>query len=238
VKYLASCRGTIRYSFFTFCVLFHLASPPRCAAKDYLTIDSQPSGATVELDGVVVGKTPYTVEIPGGYLHGSRSVFGKLLRHQVRLKLSLEGYLTKEIDLANGPTPWIALNGTYHGDYWIFKSATFNFTLESAATSFTGIVQATLSNSSSVTMGPALSTEEVVRRANPAVLFLSGSDGTGSGFLISDTGVAVTNAHVARGQESLMVTAGNGQTLRRRWCMWIPRSISHCLNSKEAGFRN
>jgi hypothetical protein len=134
----------IRYSFFTLCVLFYLASSPRCSAKDYLTINSQPSGATVELDGVVVGKTPYTVEIPGGYLHGSKSVFGKLLRNQIHLKLILEGYLAKEIDLATGPTPWIALNGTYHGDYWILKSATFNFTLESAAASFTGMVQATV----------------------------------------------------------------------------------------------
>jgi S1-C subfamily serine protease len=207
------CREIARYSFFTLYIVLYFALPPQCeAAKDYLTINSQPSGATVELDGVIVGKTPYSAEIPGGYLRGSRSVFGTLLRHQVHLKLSLTGYLTKDIDLANGPSPWIALNGTYHGDYWILKSATFNFTLESAATSFTGMVQATLANSSPVAMGPALSTEEVVRRANPAVLFLNGSDGTGSGFLISDTGVAVTNAHVARGQETLAATSGNGQT--------------------------
>jgi len=130
-------------------------------AKDYLSINSQPSGATVELDAIVVGKTPYSVEIPGGYLHGSKSVFGKLLRHQLHLKLTLDGYLSKEMDLANGPTPWIALNGTNHGDFWILKSATFNVTLEKAATSFSGNVQAALSNSVTVTMGPALSTEDI-----------------------------------------------------------------------------
>ncbi len=115
-----------------FCLVCSLA-PLRCLAKDYLSINSEPSGATVELDGIVAGKTPYSVEIPGGYLRGSRSVFGKLLRHQVHLKLTLDGYLPKEMDLASGPTPWIALNGTYHGDYWILKSATFNVTLEKAA---------------------------------------------------------------------------------------------------------
>jgi hypothetical protein len=169
----ASCLRPFRFPFLACCIFTCLALPPLCAAKDYLTINSQPQGATVELNGVVVGKTPYSVEIPGGYLHGSKSVFGKLLRNQLHLKLTLEGYLSKELDLANGPTAWVALNGTNHGDYWILKTATFNFNLDKAATSFAGTVQATLSNTSSVTMGPALSTEDVVRRANPAVLFLS-----------------------------------------------------------------
>ena len=92
----ASCQGPIRFFVVTLLVLSYFGTPPRCAAKDYLTINSQPPGATVELDGIVVGKTPYTVEIPGGYLHGSKSVFGTLLRHQLHLKLSLEGYLSKE----------------------------------------------------------------------------------------------------------------------------------------------
>ena len=56
-------------------------------AKTYLRITSQPSGATVEIDGNVVGTTPYEVEIPGGYLHGSKSVFGQLLRRQMHLPL-------------------------------------------------------------------------------------------------------------------------------------------------------
>ena len=212
----ASCQRTIQFLSLISCVFVCLAISPQCVASDHLVINSQPPNATVELDGIVVGKTPYSVEIPGGYLHGSKSVFGKLLRHQVHMKLSLEGYLPKEVDLANGPTAWVALNGANHGDYWILKSATFNFTLEKAATSFAGTVQATLSNSSQVTMGPALSTEDIVKRANPAVLFLSGSEGTGSGFLISETGIAVTNAHVARNQDSLSATTANGQVFQAK----------------------
>jgi S1-C subfamily serine protease len=186
----------------------------RCEAKDFLRITSQPSGATVELDGAEGGKTPYIVEIPGGYLHGTKSVYGQLLRHQVHLRLTLEGYLPREADLANGPMAWIALNGTNHGDYWLLKSASFNFTLEKAATVFTGTVQTALTNHSVIAMTPALPTEEIVAQANPAVLLLSSSEGTGSGFLISSTGVAVTNAHVAEGQTTLTATAGNGQSFQ------------------------
>jgi S1-C subfamily serine protease len=235
MRHPASCHRPVQFPFLACCALIYLALSPRCAAaKDYLTISSQPSGATVELDGVVVGKTPYSVEIPSSYLRGSHSVFGKLLRHQVHLKLSLEGYLSKEMDLATGPTPWVALNGTYHGDYWLLKTDAFNFTLEKAATSFAGTVQATLANSSPVTMGPMLSTEDVVRRANPAVLFLSGSDGTGSGFLISDTGVAVTNAHVARGQDSLTAVTANGQTFQAK-VVYVDHSLDIALLKLEGG---
>ncbi len=217
-------------------LLFFLAAWTRSSAKDYLTINSQPQGATVEIDGVVVGKTPYTVEVPGGYLRGSRSVFGKLLRHQVHLKLTLDGYLSKEMDLANGPTPWIALNGTNHGDFWILKSATFDLTLQKAATSFTGNVQTTLSNSAVLTMGPALPTEEIVRNSNGAVLLLSGSQGSGSGFIVSETGVAVTNAHVARGQDTLTATSGNGQSFQSKVVYVDPTLDIALIKLEGSGF--
>jgi S1-C subfamily serine protease len=187
-------------------------SPGLCAAKDYLTINSQPPGASLEIDGVVVGKTPYRAEIPGGYLRGTKSVFGKRLRHQMNVKLSLDGYFSTEADLATGPTPWVGVIGTYRGDYWTLKLDTFNFVLEDANMVFSGTVQATLSNTSSVTLGPAMSTEEIIRRNSPAVLYVSGPEETGSGFLITDTGVAVTSAHVIAGQDSLTVTVANGQT--------------------------
>jgi S1-C subfamily serine protease len=213
-----------------------LTASTQSFAKDYLTINSQPQGATVEIDGVVVGKTPYTVEVPGGYLRGSRSVFGKLLRHQVHLKVTLDGYLSKEMDLANGPMPWMALNGTYHGDFWILKSASFDLTLQKAATSFTGNVQATLSNSAVLTMGPALPTEQIVSNSNGAVLLLSGSQGSGSGFIVSDTGVAVTNAHVARGQDTLTATSGNGQSFQSKVVYVDPTLDIALIKLEGSGF--
>jgi S1-C subfamily serine protease len=216
--------------------VFALFTPPVSAAKDYLRINSQPTGATVELDGIVVGTTPFTVEIPGGYLHGSKSVFGKILRHQMHLKLTLDGFLPKEVDLASGPTPWVALNGTYHGDYWILKSDTFNLSMEKAATVFTGTVQASLANSATASMSPALPTEDIVRMASPAVLYLSSSEGFASGFLISETGVAVTNAHVARGQETLTATTNNGQSFQAKVVYIDPKLDIALLKVDGTGF--
>lgn len=125
----------------------------------------------MEIDGDVVGKTPYKIEIPGQYLHGTRSVFGlkHVLAQQMHLRLILEGYLPKDEDLARGPFKWIALNGTYHGDYFLLKTATFNFALEKAATSFTGNIVASMSGSGTATLsGAPMPTEELFRRSNPA----------------------------------------------------------------------
>ena len=194
---------------FTFLILASL--PPLSLAKDHLTIDSQPPGATVEIDGIVVGKTPYSMEVPGGYIHETRSVFGQVLRQQMHVRLRLDGYLPLDSDLARGPMPWIALNGVYHGDYWLLKTANFSFTLNKAATAFTGNVQVASANEG-LSLRSSLSPEEIVRMASPAVLFLRGTDGTGSGFLVTATGVAVTNAHVAKGQSVLAASTANGQT--------------------------
>jgi S1-C subfamily serine protease len=208
-----------------------------CAdAKTYLTITSEPSGATVEINGKVVGKTPYRVEIPAGYLQGAKTVFGKLLRQPTHLRLTLDGYLPKETELTNGPLQWIAYNGTNHGDYWLLKSETFNFTLDKAATTFTGTVQVALSNSAPAVMRSALPVEDIVRNSSPAVLFLQSSEGTGSGFLISETGIAVTNAHVARAQTELIATAGNGQSFQAKVIYIDPALDIALIKLEGAGF--
>jgi S1-C subfamily serine protease len=203
---------TRRFGFHLGFIFLFLASLPQVSfAKDHLTIDSIPAGATVEIDGIAVGKTPYSVEVPGGYIHGTRSVFGKVLRQQMHVRLQLDGYLPLDSDLARGPMPWIALNGVYHGDYWLLKTANFSFKLNKAASAFTGNVQVASANEA-LSLRPAPSSEDIVRMASPAVLFLRGSDGTGSGFLVTATGVAVTNAHVAKGQSVLAASTANGQT--------------------------
>jgi hypothetical protein len=80
-----------------FVILLFLSPNSACAAKDYLTITSNPPGATVEIDGRVVGKTPYEVEVPGAYFRGTGNVFGlkHCLGQQIHVRILLDGYLPK-----------------------------------------------------------------------------------------------------------------------------------------------
>lgn len=63
---------------------------------------------------------------------------------------------------------------------------------------------------------PELGLEELVLRAKPAVLDLKGSDRSGTGFFVTDTGVVVTNAHVARDEGTLFARLPSGAQLEAK----------------------
>lgn len=195
-----------------FCALIPGSTP-----ADKLRITSVPSGASVQLNGVVVGTTPYEMNIPGGYLHKTKTTIGSRLEHPMIARLTLEGYAAKEILLTDGPMNWVSLKGHNYGGYWLLKTDHFHIELQSAAQTFTGgVVESTSGAWRAVASGPAsgvgleLSLEELVARAKPAVLYLKSLTKSGTGFFVTETGVIATNAHLARGEESLLATLPDG----------------------------
>src|SRR5579859_6727823 len=86
------------------------------ANSDTLRIVSIPSGATVEINGIKEGTTPFAKRYPGGYFHRPRTALGKRLEHPMVARLTLAGYATKEIPLTEGPAEWLSINGRKHAD--------------------------------------------------------------------------------------------------------------------------
>jgi serine protease Do len=208
-----------------------LCCPSVCFA-DTLKITSTPAGATVEIDGVTAGITPFEKDYPGGYFHRPKTSIGSRLEHALAARISLAGYATKEIQLTDGPMNWVSLNGRNHGEYWLFKSAHFEVQLQPIGQVFTGGVTAKLANAGSVDLEPELSLEELVRRAKPAVVYLKGLDKSGTGFFVTETGVIATNAHVARGEESLLAVLPGGQQLEAK-VVYIDADLDIALTKVE-----
>jgi PEGA domain len=106
-----------------------LALAPRGYAES-LSITSSPPGATVEINGAAAGTTPYKITYPGSYFHRPHTVFSSRLDHSMTVKVTLEGYVTEQVTLTQGPFEWVAINGRHHGSYFLLKSASFNIKLD------------------------------------------------------------------------------------------------------------
>ena len=184
---------------------------------DTLKITSTPAGASVEINGVTVGTTPYEEEVPGGYFHKTKTALGRRLQHPMIARVSLAGYTTKEIQMTEGPMNWVSLKGHNHGEYWLVKTNHFHVDLDPISKVFTGKISAEITETGESPrdpeLQPELAPEDVIARAKPAVVRLKGLSKSGSGFFVTEKGVIATNAHLARGEGSLLAILPGGEQL-------------------------
>ena len=113
-------------------VLLLLASSPLAAETraDSLTITTSPPGATIEINGLTAGTTPYKIDYPSSYFHKPHTAFSARLEHAVNVRVSKEGYLAQQVTLTNGPFEWIAVTGRRRGSYFLLKAEHFEIKLE------------------------------------------------------------------------------------------------------------
>ena len=197
-------------------VLLLLTSLPFITRADKLAITSQPSGAMVEIDGVPVGPTPFEKEFPGGYFHRTKTAIGSRLEHPMVARISLSGYATKEVALSEGPMEWVGLNGHHHGEYWLLKTTHIHVELDSISEVFTGNVFLKAAATQAPEKADELPLDDVIAQTKPAVVYLKGTEKAGTGFFVTQTGVIATNAHVARGEDSLLTLMSNGLQLEAK----------------------
>jgi serine protease Do len=180
---------------------------------DKLTITSSPPGATVEIEGVPVGVTPYSVDYPGGYFHKPHLVFAARLEHGMVARIHKDGYTVQEVRLTEGPMEWIGLSGKNHGKYWLLRTNKISVTLEPVSHVLNGSVRTTLAGEMKVDLRPELPVQKVIEIASPSIVKLQDADGWGTGFLVTDTGVIATNHHVVKGYSTVTVQLEGGKEL-------------------------
>jgi len=188
---------------------------PAQAFPDTLKITSKPSGAKVEIDGVVAGSTPFEKDYPNGYFRRPMTVLSARLEHAMTARIILDGYVTKEIKLTDGPRDWNSLNGRKHFEYWVLRQSQFDVELKPIKLVFSGDVNVKLADGETE-LEPELALAQLAKRTKPAVVYLKGADKAGTGFFVTDTGVIATNAHLAQGEESLQAELSDGSVLEAK----------------------
>jgi serine protease Do len=190
---------------------------PVHSRADTLKITSTPAGASVEINGVTVGTTPYEEQVPGGYFHKTKTALGRRLQHSMIARISLAGYATKEVQMTEGPMNWVSLKGHSHGEYWLVKTNHFHVDLDPVSKVFTGKISAEIPEAAEALreadLTPEPPLEDVIARAKPAVVRLKGLSKSGSGFFVTEKGVIATNAHLARGEGSLLAILSGDEQL-------------------------
>lgn len=182
---------------------------------DYLVINSDPPGATIELDGKVIGTTPYRQAIKDHYVYnGPRFAFSSYLANPISMTISKVGYVAKTMVITKGPLQWVSLNGVNRITFFVISQPQFDVTLDKVG-QFLGNNPFVLTDKQvqPATTGQTLSAEQVVQRSLSAVVTIRSQEGSGSGFLILPSGVIVTNKHVVGSSESVSVITSKGESL-------------------------
>jgi S1-C subfamily serine protease len=96
-------------------------------------------------------------------------------------------------------------------DYYLVNSTEFTIRLDPVH-EFVGESQPK-DSSVAPQLTATMPTESIVHDATPAIVRISGSYGSGSGFFITSDGLVVANAHVVRRESSVTVTMSNGKSL-------------------------
>jgi serine protease Do len=130
-----------------------------------------------------------------------------------------DGFAPQEVRLTEGPYRWTAATGANHGDYYLLKSNHVQVTLEGTAAGIRASGSGVMAVAATAGWGRGratraeLPTEEVLRRAMPAVVKLDGTVLQGTGFFVTSDGIVATNRHVADGNASFFVVTSTGARL-------------------------
>jgi hypothetical protein len=143
-------------------------------SNDTLSITSLPDGAKVEWNRKVIGTTPLTYKV-GEYAFNARktSLFSKRLEQPVVLRISKEGYVTREITITQEMF-WQSLNGSSRFTFHVITSNSFEIDLDKISAAKAALTNADVIKLKAAGFGDDLIIDKI--NTNPAAFHLEFDD--------------------------------------------------------------
>lgn len=215
---------------------FLLVSALPAARANTLTVISVPSGATVEINELIVGTTPLSYKMPGAYFHKPHASFSTRLEHPIVVRISHEGYASEQVTITEGPYVWRSFLGKTDGNYFLVKTEHFQVNLSPLKSVFTGNPAISSEKTNGATPGSELPVETIAKQSDAAIVRVEGNLLQGTGFFLTDTGVIATNRHVVEGQSNLSVIGHDSRRLPAKVVYTDPDMDLALLKVDGSGF--
>jgi serine protease Do len=187
------------------------------AGDKKVTIESNPTGAEVDVNGNITCTTPCTLTVSNAYFGFKHTAFSSRVDVPFAIRLLKEGYAPKDVVLTSGPHTWRSLNGQNSFDYYLMTSDHFELRLDPIRAFVPAGPAAGYEAKDPTPTGTVPPSEIAVQHALPAIVQVETSRGSGSGFFVTAQGLVVTNAHVVAGLQSATVITSSGQALQSNY---------------------
>lgn len=206
------------YTHLLFVVITILTLAAPTLAEKKFSITSEPAGARIEINSEFAGHTPLERKMKDHLFNGPKYLWSDFLNVPLQLTISKDGYVSQTIVITSGPYRWVNLNQTAEKIYYVINSTSYHIKLKKIA-DFLGnnpLASQTPNSilpASNITNAP-YSIEQLVQNSLPAVVTVQAGSASGSGFIITETGVVVTNRHVVESVSQVGVTTSKGETIQ------------------------
>lgn len=187
-----------------------LSVPSVEAASDSLTITSEPAGARIEVNGKYMGTTPFTWKVGNWALNPRKSwITAEHLREPLVMTLIEDGYVPKTIQLTGQPLRFTTINGLNGFTYYVIQSNEYHVKLDKVGEFLGGNPFNALPPTAMPGTTPGI--EVMIDRAMASVVTITAGPASGSGFLVNNKGLVITNKHVVGSSGHARVLNAAGQ---------------------------
>ncbi|MGH9824213.1 MAG: PEGA domain-containing protein, partial [Blastocatellia bacterium] len=117
----------VRSVFFATGLLLVISTP--VWADRSLIVTSEPSGASISINGRLVGHTPYQEKLKDFWFNGPKYLWSQFLNIPLQMTVTMDGYIPQTITITSGPHRWVNFNHSAEKVFYLITQSSYHIEL-------------------------------------------------------------------------------------------------------------